>query len=90
VLASLARSHAASLVLDLTLLLHRSTPGENCVHRVGERHEPDEYWLRRFGAMRTVWAGTRNHPFTNFTCLTTIFAFFDEKGAALETEGEFN
>ena len=60
------------------------------MHRVGERHEPDEYWLRRFGAMRTVWAGTRNHPFTNFTCLTTIFAFFDEKGAALETEGEFN
>jgi len=57
----------------------RSTPGSVCLHQAGQMHIPTAsekaYWLSRFGAIKVVWAGTRDHPYSNFTARDVIFDF---------------
>ena len=34
---------------------------------LGELHHDCEYWKHRFGTIKTIWAGTKEHALTNYT-----------------------
>ena len=38
----------------------------------------DEYWVHRFGTIRTVWAGTTDHSLSNWTSMKVIWDHIDQ------------
>jgi len=44
---------------------------------LGERHHDCQFWKHRFGNIRTLWAGTREHALTNFAARHHIWEHFD-------------
>ena len=51
---------------------------------LGERHHNCEYWKHRFGSIKTIWAGTREHALTNYTSRFHILDHFDLVGNHLD------
>lgn len=47
--------------------------------KAGEHHEGNQWWLRRFGNIRTVWAGTVDHAAMCWVARQVIWDFFDER-----------
>ena len=54
-------------------------------HDDWEKHKPgdicdavDEHWIHRFGTVKTIWAGTKDHSLTNWTSHKDIWDHFDE------------
>ena len=45
---------------------------------LGEPHHDCEFWRHRFGAIKTMWAGTHEHALTNYTARYHIWDHFDE------------
>lgn len=43
----------------------------------GESAQTDSHWIRRFGDIRTVWAGTAEHALSNFAAHHHIWEHFD-------------
>jgi len=82
-LYQLTRPALRSLLTSPTSSLYcRSTPGEVCLHSPGDTHKPtdDGYWKNRFGdTMKAVWAGTREHAYSNFTARDVIWDFFEAR-----------
>jgi hypothetical protein len=37
----------------------------------------DEYWIHRFGSIKTVWAGTTDHSLSNWTSMKVIWEHID-------------
>lgn len=54
------------------------------VQEPGAPHRACEFWRHRFGAIRTVWAGTDEHSLTNYAPRRQIWEHF---GACLATGG---
>ena len=46
-------------------------------HKQGDHCETDKYWTRRFGGIKTIWAGTTDHSLTNWTSHSHIWDHFD-------------
>lgn len=46
--------------------------------KTGELHEGDKWWQRRFGNIRTVWAGTTSHSAMCWVARHVIWDFFNE------------
>jgi hypothetical protein len=44
---------------------------------LGQVHHNCQYWRRRFGSVRTLWAGTNEHALTNHTARFHIWDHFD-------------
>jgi hypothetical protein len=47
--------------------------------KAGEYHEGNQFWLRRFGSVRTVWAGTTDHAAMCWVARKVVWDFFDER-----------
>jgi hypothetical protein len=47
------------------------------LHQAGHEAPRDEYWKKRFGNIRTLWAGTKEHSLTNWFALSFIWEHFD-------------
>lgn len=45
----------------------------------GEKHEGNIWWHRRFGEIRTVWAGTTEHSLMCWVAREVAWNFFDER-----------
>lgn len=51
----------------------------DCEKRVpGELCETDKLWKHRFGDIRTIWAGTKDHSLGNWTAHSFIWEHFDK------------
>ena len=48
------------------------------LHPAGEVVQTDSFWRHRFGAVRTVWAGTNEHSQTNWFAHAKIWEHFDQ------------
>eukprot|EP00980_Cylindrotheca_fusiformis_P004849 scaffold1034_cov127-Cylindrotheca_fusiformis.AAC.30 len=44
---------------------------------LGELHHDCEFWKHRFGSIKTIWAGTKEHSLTNYTGMPFIWDHFD-------------
>jgi len=58
----------------------RSSPWQDGdeTRQAGEEVNVDTFWEHRFGAIKTVWAGTADHSLMNVTSADVIWRFFDE------------
>ena len=45
---------------------------------LGQAHHDCHYWKRRFGDIKTIWAGTNEHALTNFAARQYIWDHFDD------------
>lgn len=45
--------------------------------QAGEEAPRDQFWIHRFGNIRTYWAGTKEHALTNWYAHTHIWEHFD-------------
>ena len=45
---------------------------------LGEAHHDCDFWKRRFGTVRTIWAGTNEHALTNYAAREYIWDHFDK------------
>lgn len=45
---------------------------------LGQAHHDCHYWKRRFGDIKTIWAGTNEHALTNFAARKYIWDHFDD------------
>jgi hypothetical protein len=48
------------------------------LHNAGHDAPRDEFWRKRFGNIRTCWAGTKEHSLTNWFALSFIWEHFDK------------
>lgn len=46
-------------------------------HKPGDVVKTDSFWTHRFGGVRTLWAGTKEHSLTNWTAHTNIWDHYD-------------
>jgi hypothetical protein len=46
-------------------------------HKAGDICEHDPHWDHRFGTVRTIWAGTKDHSLCNWTAIDQIWQHFD-------------
>jgi len=53
----------------------------------GDAVETDDFWHRRFGRIRTVWAGTAEHSLTNWFAHAHIWDHFDQHGTSTNSRG---
>ena len=45
---------------------------------LGDVHRDCDFWKRRFGKVRTIWAGTNEHALTNYAARWYIWDHFDQ------------
>ena len=46
-------------------------------HKAGDVCKHDPNWVHRFGSVRTIWAGTKDHSLCNWTAIDQIWQHFD-------------
>ena len=46
-------------------------------HKTGDHVEPDEFWEHRFGNIKTIWAGTKEHSLMNWEARHLIWDHFE-------------
>lgn len=47
--------------------------------KAGEHHEGNHWWIRRFGSIQTVWAGTTDHAAMCWVARKVVWEFFDKR-----------
>jgi len=47
-------------------------------HKAGDECMVDPYWQHRFGTIKTIWAGSKDHSISNWSAKECIWAHFDE------------
>jgi hypothetical protein len=55
------------------------TFGNNKDRKLGEEFERDIWWRRRFGELRTVWAGTTEHSLICWVARNIVWGFLDDQ-----------
>ena len=55
---------------------------------LGELHHDCEYWKHRFGTIKTIWAGTKEHALTNYTSRYHILDHLFDNDDDTDTSGE--
>lgn len=58
--------------------------------KAGEHHEGNQWWIRRFGNIRTVWAGTTDHAAMCWAARKVVWDFFDECDKQLQAIQRMN